>query len=174
MELRSTTRIPFPRRVVFAVYRDEMLKLVPYLPNIRRLEVRSREDAGTVVRIHNVWHGGGQIPAAARAFLSDDMLSWNDHAVWKQDDFACEWRITTNSLTEAILCAGEHRFFEDGNETRIELRGGLTIDAHKIKHVPRFLAGKVGRILEEFLADRIQPNFVSVADGVARYLRERP
>ena len=41
MELRADARIPFPRDVVFAAYRDEMTGLLQYLPNVRRIEVKS-------------------------------------------------------------------------------------------------------------------------------------
>jgi hypothetical protein len=175
MELRADARLAFPRPVVFAAYRDKITDMLPYLPNVRRIEVKERKEAGDLVTLHNVWHGGGEIPAAARAFLSEAMLSWDDTAEWKQSDFTCHWVITTHAFTEAVKCEGWNRFYPDpkaadGEGTLLEIRGTLEIDARKVKGVPGFLAGKVGKAVEEFLTGKIQPNLVEVTHGLRQYL----
>jgi hypothetical protein len=172
MELRADAHIPFPRDVVFAAYRDDIDKVLAYLPNVRGIEVQSRKDAGPVAELVNVWHGGGEIPAAARAILSESMLSWTDHATWDSDKLRCDWRIETHALTEAVLCRGFNLFLEEGpGKTLMEIRGTMEIDAKKIRGVPGFLAGKVGRTVEEFLGGKIQPNLVETAKGLTAYLQ---
>lgn len=92
--------------------------------------MRSRDDHGAVVELVNVWHGGGEIPKAAQAVLSEAMLSWTDRATWNEDDWTCRWTIETHAFTEAVHCTGINRFIEDGpNATLLEIRGTLTIDA---------------------------------------------
>ena len=44
MELSADSRIPFPPAVVFAACRDEMPRLLPYLPSIRSIEVTGRTE----------------------------------------------------------------------------------------------------------------------------------
>lgn len=178
MELRSDARIPFPREVVFAAYRDDLVKLLPFLPNVRKIEVKSRKDDGPRIDLVNVWHGGGEIPAAARAVLSESMLSWTDYATWLADantnTWACEWRIETHAFTEAVQCRGRNEFLEDGpSATILQIRGKLEIDAKKIKGVPGFLAGKVGKVVEEFLVGKIQPNLVETVKGLEKYLQSK-
>jgi hypothetical protein len=173
MELRADSLLPFPRSVVFQAYRDDLVKLLPYLPNVRGIEVKSREEQGDVVKMLNVWKGGGEIPAAARAFLSEAMLSWDDIATWNAADFTCAWHIKTHAFTEAVRCEGKNRFVEEAGGTRLEIRGVLEIDARKIKGVPSLLAGKVGKMVEEVLAGKIQPNLVEVSRGLEKYLAER-
>jgi hypothetical protein len=124
------------------------------------------------VRLVNIWHGGGEIPAAARAVVSEAMLTWTDTATWSEDDFTCSWVIKTHAFTEAVTCSGTNTFFEDGTGTRIEMRGAITIDAKKIKGIPGFLAGGVGRTVEELLKTKIQPNFVEVTNAIARHLEK--
>jgi hypothetical protein len=171
MEIRADASIPFPRDVVFLAYRDDITKVLAYLPNVRRIEVSSRKDDGAITELVNVWHGGGEIPAAARAILSDSMLSWTDYATWNKDKLTCHWRIETHALTEAVHCEGHNVFKDDGaGKTLLEIRGSIEIDAKKIKGVPGFLAGKVGRTVEEFLGNRIQPNLLETAKGLTRYL----
>ena len=171
MDLRADAHIPFPRDVVFAAYRDDIAKMLPYLSSVRSIEVQSRKDAGALSEIVSVWRGGGEIPAAARAVLSEAMLSWTDYATWDADTLRCDWRIETHALGEAVLCRGANAFLEEGpGKTLLEIRGTMEIDAKKIRGVPGFLAAKVGRIMEEFLGGKIQPNLVETAKGLTSYL----
>ncbi len=174
MELRADANIPFPRPIVFAAYRDKLLDMLQYLPNVREIEIRMREEEGQVVKLLNFWKGGGEIPTAARAFISEGMLSWLDRATWNEAEFTCDWRIEPQAFTEAITCVGKNRFFEDGEtRTRLEIRGELTIDGKKLKGVPGFLSGKVAKAVEELLISKIKPNLVSTADGLTKYLESR-
>jgi hypothetical protein len=170
MELRADARLAFPRPLVYATYRDRLVDLVPYLPNVRRIETKSRTQEPGVIRMVNVWHGGGEIPAAARAVLSEAMLSWTDHAQWNESDWTCAWRIETHAFTDAVNCKGTNRFIESADGTVLEIRGVLEIDARKIKGVPGFMAGSVGRTVESFLLSKIQPNLVQVSDGIRQFL----
>ena len=173
MEISADARLLFPRTKVFATYRDELVALLPFLPNVRRIEVTSRTDEGTIAKLVNEWHAGGEIPAAARAFISESMLSWTDRATWDETSFACAWNIETHAFTEAVTCKGTNRFLEDGDATILEIRGTLTIDAKKIRSVPGFLAGKVSKAAEEVLVAKIQPNLVEVSRGLAKYLEQQ-
>jgi hypothetical protein len=174
MELHADALIPFPRNVVFATYRDDIPKLLRFLPNVRSIEVKSRKDDGPVVQIVNEWRGGGEIPAAARAVLSEAMMSWTDYATWDAEKLRCEWRTETHAMTEAVDCKGYNVFLEEGpGKTLVQIRGKLEIDGKKIRGVPGFLAGKVGRTVEEFLGGKIGPNLVETAKGVTLYLEEK-
>ncbi len=171
MDLRADAHIPFPRPVVFAAYRDKLTDMLEYLPNVRKIEVRKREDDGKVSKLLNMWHGGGDIPAAARAFVSEAMLSWLDYATWDEDAFTCEWRIEPQAFTEAITCVGKNRFLEEDGKTLLEIRGEISIDPKKLKGVPGFLGNKVAKAVEELLVSKIKPNLVSTADGLTKYLQ---
>ena len=174
MELRSDARIPFPRARVFAAYRDDIAQLLPYLPNVRAIAVKSRKDDGPVAHLVNEWQGGGEVPTAVRAVLGDSMLSWTDYATWNADALRCDWRTETHAFGDALRCAGYDLFLDDGpDRTRLEIRGTLEVDAKKIRGVPGFLAGRVGRAVEEFLGTRIQANLVETAKGLTKYLEQK-
>jgi hypothetical protein len=174
MDLRADAHIPSPRETVFRAYRDDMVALVAYLPNVRSIEVKSRKEDGAVVEVVNEWRGGGDVPAAVRALLGDSALSWTDYAKWNADALSCEWRTETHTFKEALRCGGTNVFLEDGpGKTLLEIRGSLEVDAKKIRGVPSFLAGKAGRAIEDFLVVKIQSNLVETAKGLAKYLSER-
>jgi hypothetical protein len=170
MQIRCDAVIPFARELVWTTYRDRLTQLLPYLPNLRTIEVRQRVQEGSTVRLVNVWHGGGDIPPIARAFLSESMLSWTDHATWHNDRFVCDWVTETHAFTEAVRSSGSNRYLQVAAGTQLQIRGDLSIDASKIRGVPRLVAGKVGRAVEEFLVRTVQRNLLDVSKGIERFL----
>jgi len=173
MFISVDTRIPFDRALVYATYRDHLIDVVPYLENVRGIEVKSRRVENGQISLVNEWHGGGDIPAAARAILSDAMLSWTDVAVWNEATFSTDWHITTHAFTEAVRCSGINRFLEDGAGTLIESRGQMTIDPKQIHGVPHFLSGTIASVVEDYLSKKIGPNLQQTGDAVRRYLERQ-
>lgn len=171
MRIEADSIVPFARPRTFAAYRDEMPQFVRYLPNIQGIDVEERSDSGDVVRLRNIWHGGGEMPAALRAVTKGEMFSWTDYATWIASDWLCEWRIETHALSEAVRCDGTTRFVDlGGNRTRLEIRAELSIDLARMRAVPAFLAGTLGRKVEQFLVRQITPNLTGVADALTKHL----
>jgi hypothetical protein len=173
MQISAQVRIPFPRPLVYATYRDKLLELQPYLPNVRGIEVRSRRETDGLVHIVNEWHGGGEIPAAARALLNESMLSWTDRAVWNDAEYFTQWQIETHAFQEAVHCTGKNSFLAEGDTTLVVSKGNLAIDSSQIHGVPHFIAQVVGGVVEEFLGQKIAPNLVELGEGVSHYLQQR-
>jgi hypothetical protein len=172
MLISADTRIPFSRALVYATYRDKLVELVPYMPNVRYISVLSRREENGLIYTVNEWHGGGEIPTAARAFLSEDMLSWTEYNTWNNNNFTLEWQIKTHAFTEAVHCAGNNRFLVDGDMTIVENRGELVIDPKKIKGVPQFLVRSVVHLVQDFLGKKIVPNLLQMSEGVRLYLEK--
>ncbi len=174
MNLHADTRIPFPPRVVFAACRDDMAKLLPFLPGVRSIEVASRIEKGPVVENVVVWRGGGDVFGPIRAVLSEAIFSWTDYGTWNADAMRVDWRTETHAFTEAVRCGGCDRFLEDGlGQTLLEIRGELAVDAHKLPGVPGLLAAGVARRMEGYLVGKIQSAMALTAKGLASYLEER-
>jgi hypothetical protein len=173
MEIHVDGHIPFPRDLVFRAYRDDLTKLLSYLPNVRSIEVKSRKEDGPRTETVLVWQGGGEIPGAFRAFLSEAMLSWTDYASWDAEALRCEWRSETHALSDAVHSRGTNLYLEDGpGKTIMQMRGTFEIDPKKIRGLPGFLAGKIGKAVEDFLGGKIEANVIETAKGMAQYLRD--
>ncbi len=170
MEIKTDVTLPYPRERVFETYRDRLEELLVYLPNIRKLAIKSREERGDEVHLVNEWHGGGEIPAVARSFLRESMLSWTDHATWKKASWVCAWRTDVHAFPGALLSSGHNRFVEAGGGTRIEFRGQLTCDASKVPGVPRLLARSVNGTIEKIFVGKIEENLVGVGEGIGKLL----
>lgn len=171
MKLLVTADIAFPREQVFAAYRDHLPELVPYLDNVRAITVTSRSEEGHLVKFVNRWKGGGEIPAAVRKFLSEDLLEWDDLATWNAQAFTCDWQTIVPAFKDAVDARGQNTFVESRpGVTTLRIEGNLVVDAGKVKGVPRLLSGTISPIIETFLVGAIKPNLASVAKGVERFL----
>ncbi|MDF1563176.1 MAG: hypothetical protein P1V51_09040 [Deltaproteobacteria bacterium] len=172
MEIRCDAVIPFPRDLVYRTYRDRLPEMLPYLPNVKTIEVESRKEEGDHVHLVNIWKGGGDLPKAVQAVLSESALSWTDHADWYGDKWECHWRVEPHTFREAVSSEGTNFYTEVEGGTRLEIRGEMTLDAKKIRGVPRLLAGKVGRLAEEFIVKAVQKNLEDVSKSLTRFLED--
>jgi hypothetical protein len=170
MRLSVDLQIPFPRDLVYATYRDNLVDLLPYMPDVRNAAIKSHRQEGESIYTVCEWQGGGEIPVAARAILNETMLSWTEYDRWDGTEFLLEWRIETHAFTEAVSCQGKNRFIADGQHTIVESRGELAIDANQIKGVPSFLASGIANVVEDFLGKKIEPNLRQIGIGVSKYL----
>ncbi len=176
MKLEADARIAFPREVVYRAYRDSLPEMIPYLPNVKQITVKEREDSlGGVegkTRLLNLWEGkADDIPKLAQGVIKPDMIGWLDYATWNQNNWSCDWRIETRVFTENVRCSGHNEYIEDGENTILKIRGELEINLKGIPGVPRLLAGKVTPHVEKFIVNLLTPNLVSVADGLEAYLK---
>ncbi len=174
MEIRAQVELPFPRELVFATYRDRLTELVDYLPDIRSIEVRSREERDGAVELVNEWVGGGEIPKVARAVLNESMLRWTDYATWRQDAFTCDWRSVVHAFPGAVKSSGQNRYFETPAGMRLEIRGDLVCDSTKVPGVPRLFAKTINAAVEKMLVAAIAPNLVEITRCVGKLLEHRP
>ncbi|AFY87618.1 MULTISPECIES: hypothetical protein [Chroococcidiopsis] len=170
--ISADTRIPFPCHLVYATYRDKLNDLIPYMHNVRSVQIKSRREENGKVYTINEWHGGGEIPAAARAILSEDMLSWTEYNTWDESNLTLEWQIKTHAFTEAVHCGGKNQFIAEGDTTLIQSRGAMSIDPHQMKGVPWFLTGTIAHVVEDFLGKKIEPNLLQMSEGVRHFLEQ--
>ena len=172
MELRTDVPLPFPRARVFTTYRDRLDDLLVYLPDIRGYEKVKREERPGEVLLVNKWKGGGEIPAVARSFLNESMLSWTDHATWRETDWVCSWRTDIHAFPGALLASGTHRFVETPTGCRIEFRGDIKCDSAKVPGVPRLLAGSINPAIEKLFVGKIGENLAGVGRGIGKLLEK--
>jgi hypothetical protein len=173
MRIEADAVLRYPREVVFAAYRDDLPAFVGFMPNLRAIEVVEREERGDVVRLHNVMHGATELPANLAQRLEERFLSWDDWAVWDQSTWSCEWQTETHAFRDAVRCRGRSDFIDlGGDRTRLEMTGELAIELDRVKGVPSFLAGSLGRTAEAFVVRQVTANLVAVSDALAAFLSE--
>ncbi|AFY79753.1 MAG: hypothetical protein IGR93_14790 [Hydrococcus sp. C42_A2020_068] len=172
IEISVDSQVSFSRPLVYSTYRDKLVELGPYLPNVRSLQLKSRQETERQVRLVLEWHGGGDIPAAARTLLSEKLFAWTEYDVWDNNEFTVDWRIETHAYREAVFCAGKNRFLDRGNYTLVESRAEVRIDLSAIDGIPPFWLGRLVNLVEELLSKKIEPNLVRMGQNVQKYLEQ--
>ena len=170
--MRSETLVEHPRHRVFWAYRDLLPEAVKTIPGIKGIEIASREEQGKVVRLHNIWTSDSDIPAFAQRFMSPEHQSWDDHAVWYEDTWRCEWNIKPRIFRDAVICIGTTRFVEEGSHTRIVLSGELKVDISHVRGVPDVLQETLAPRIESYIIStitpRIETNNIAISDFLDR------
>jgi hypothetical protein len=170
VDIHAEVTLPYPRERVFFTYRDRLEELMPFLPNLRGLQIKKREERGTELLQVNLFKGGGEIPAAARSVLREEMLSWTDHATWDLVRWRCDWRTEVHAFPGVIQARGANLFFETEEGCRIAFEGALTCDSSKIPGVPKLLARSINGAVEKIFVGKIAENLVAVGRGIGKLL----
>lgn len=173
MLINASVLVPFPRALVYTTYRDKLLEIAASMSSVKQVILKSRQDQQGAVQQVYEWHGKSEIPGLLKAFLSEDLLTWTDFATWKEADYVTDWQIQPQAFRDAVTWAGQDRYLEEGNSTRIESKGKLVIDPQRLKGVPGFLAGQVSHLAEEMLAKQAEPNFIEISRRVKDYLEKQ-
>jgi hypothetical protein len=156
---------------VYAILRDELPKLVPYLDNVAAIDELKRTPGAAGPQVLNRWRADpGQVPSVVRGLLKPEMLQWLDHAAWDDAGQHVDWRIEPAVFAGLYRCSGRNRVVEAPGGARIVISGELIVDAGAIPGVPRLLAGRVVPALESYLVERMRPNMASLGVGVERFL----
>ncbi len=172
MMISADLYLPFPRSLVYITYRDKLVELASYTPNVRSIKVKSRHEENKRIYCVNLWRGGGRMPLAVRAVLGETMLSWTEYETWDESNFTLEWSIETHAFTEAVFCAGKNCFLENNGTTIIETRGELRIDPAQLKGFPQSLKGQIASMVEKFLEKKIVLNHIQMSEVVHNYLEQ--
>lgn len=171
MRIEADAVLRYPREAVFAAYRDDLPVFVDFMPNVRAIEIVRREVEGSRTRLHSVLHGATELPATLAQCFEDRFLSWDDYAVWDQTSWSCDWTIEPHAFRDAVRCTGRSEFIDlGGGRTRLEISGDLAIELGRLKKLPSFLAGSLGRTAEAFVVRQVTANLVAIADGLVRFL----
>ena len=173
MKLRVLTKIPFELDAVFEAMRDQMPALAGYMPNVASIDVQSREESDTEVRLINRWTGAAtEIPSVARPFIKPDEIFWLDHAHWDNAARLCRWRLEMGFMSERIHCTGETIYKDLGDgTTEMSIEGELTLDLKGM--LPRLMLKPGTAAIEKFVGKLVEPNFEKTAEALKSYLAQQ-
>lgn len=174
MFLESEDIIQQPASVVYPLVRDQMAKILPYLPDIDRIEeIKRQRLSDTRVEVVNNWFGKVNMPAAMKSMIKPEIFSWKDFALWKDDEFCVDYRLES-FLGKDIYDARGTNYFAPHTETSTKIRVTCEVTLHpdKIPGVPTFLAKKFLPTIEGMIRKTLEPNLTSLGKGLTRYFAE--
>lgn len=173
MRLESEDIINQPPDIVYPLVRDEMDKIVPFLPDIDRIEIISRElrDDGRISLI-NQWHAHqNSVPAIARKFVKPEMFSWKDYALWDDDNYSVDFRLESLIANDLFDAQGTNYFgpTDEEGKTLLRVQCDITLYPERFPGIPKFLARKIQPTVEAILKKMIGPNLTSLGRGLTAY-----
>jgi hypothetical protein len=174
MLLQNEDVIHQPAEIVYPLVRDHMVKLIPYLPNIDRIEVLKHERLDEKrVEVVNNWFAKAEVPALVKKFVKPELFSWKDFAMWKDDEFCVDYRLESFMGNDIYDARGTNYFVPEGTDkTRIRVTCNITIYPDKIPGVPRILAKQVLPTIEGMIRKILEPNLTSLGQGLTRYFSD--
>jgi hypothetical protein len=174
MDFKTENRLEHPAKDVLEIMIHNMEKVVPFMPTIDFIETEKFEQRENgQIYILRKWKGSSSTaPKALKPFLSDEMLTWHDDALWTPEDYKVDWNLRS-SLGKLYDCGGTNYFGphpDDENASLIRLAGTLKIYPDRIPGIPRFLAKRVAPQAEAFILKLVSPNLTEVVSGLEKYL----
>lgn len=159
---------------IAAAVRDRLPEIAPSLADVSSIAVTHREEqADGSTRLVNEWRVDPKLPGPVRQAIAEEMLGWNDHAIWNADLTECSWRIEPFFMPGAIHCAGTTRFEPamGGRGTKAMFAGEFDVDAAALTMVPASLRGAAIPALEAVVGTLIPRNFRKTVEAAAELLK---
>jgi hypothetical protein len=173
MLLESRDIVDAPADLVYPLVRDNLPVVVPYLPNIKSIEVLEREELEEGrVRIVNLWTADIEIPSMLRRVIKPEFLSWHDYALWQDEHYHVDYRLEGAWMKDLYTAKGRNSFkpTDDGKRTEIVISCNVELHPDKIPGVPTFLVRPLIPAIESLLKAVLAPNLTLLAKGVKGYL----
>ena len=181
MDFQASSIVSRPAAVVLDLLIERLEEIVPFLPNVERIELLERTSLGDGrLRIVRRWQGkAGSVARVVQPFLSPALLAWIDTAVWTPAAGRVDWSHASCAASVAGLydCSGTNFVEPDpdapAGRTRLRIGGRLIVRPERLPGVPGFLGRRIAPQVEAFVVGLLTPNLTSLADGLQRYF-DRP
>ena len=174
MDLKVQESVNRPINDVYELVRDNLDKLVPYLPNVEKIDVKKHAPTGdNKVEVINHWYGKADIPGMLKKFISPEIFSWKDVATWNDQEKAVEYRLESFLANDLFDAKGKNFFIDNGDGTTdLKITCTVKIYPEKVPGIPRLLAKKVTPMIEALLEKLLGPNLTSLGTGLQKYFQE--
>jgi hypothetical protein len=175
MELATTSIIDRPINEVYELVRDNLDKIVPFLPNVEKIEVKKHAPLNeNRTEVINHWYGKVDMPSLLKKFLVPEIFSWKDVAHWNNQEKFVEYKLQSFLANDLFDAEGKNSFIDMGDgTTKLEIKCSVKIYPDKVPGVPRLLANKVKPMIESMLEKLLGPNMTSLGNGLNEYYSQQ-
>ncbi|HUH04529.1 MAG TPA: hypothetical protein VML75_21180 [Kofleriaceae bacterium] len=173
MKLECRDIINQPIDIVYPLMRDQLEVLVPYLPNVARIEriEAARNDAGKLAVV-NHWYAKAEVPGPVKKILKPEMFSWKDHAEWDDEARAVSYRLESFLAKDLYDARGTNRLVAKGECTELHVSCDVIIHPDRVPGVPNFVLKKTLPVIESVIRQLLEPNLRSVGKGLTAYFAD--
>lgn len=174
MQLKSVSVVNRPLDEVYNLVRDDLPKLVPYLPNVDKIEEAKVDKTGKGVDKTNHWYAKAEIPSMVKKFISPEIMSWKDKASWDDEGRFVDYELESFLGNDLFDAKGRNTFKDLGDgTTELTITCDLEVYPSKVPGVPRLLAGKAKPMIEGLIEKLLGPNLTSLGSGLNKYFENQ-
>ncbi|MEQ1503973.1 MAG: hypothetical protein ABMB14_17155 [Myxococcota bacterium] len=171
-EVRESAR--HARGVVFAAHRDELEAIARYLPDVEKVELRSRSKGARGLEEQVHWWTGSPsaLPVFVRPMVPPHLLQWSQRTTWDPATHTASWTIEVPGLGPAVVAGGTNTYVDEGSTCGIGIVGDFAFHPERVPQLAGIPAAAVPMV-ERMVVKLIVPMIERTGAAVARYLDER-
>ncbi len=175
MRLETKDTVNQPLEKIYALMRDDLAQLAPFLPNIEKIVMLEKEELKPHQhRRLNHWFAKAEIPALAKKYLKPEFFAWKDYAVWDDQEHSAEFRLESFFGKDLYEAKGKNYFRAVGDDkTEVHLCCEVTIYAQRVPGIPKFLASTILPLIEGVIVKILEPNLKSLSKGLNGYFQSK-
>ena len=176
MQLHHRDIIDAPRDVVYGLVKNNLPDIARYLDSIETITKISEQklDAHRS-KIVNHWQAKVDLPILIKKFLSKELISWKDTAIWDERTHEVRYELESFIANDLFVAKGCNKFATiNGEQTELTLSCDVAIYADKVPGIPRMIAAKAVPLVEGIIEKMLRPNIASLAIGIRQYLEKHP
>ena len=139
MELESRTVVKAPLEKVYNLVKDELPEIVPYLPNVDKIEVLERSVDKNKTHLVNKWYAKAEVPGMVKSFIKPELFCWKDVANWDDESFSVNYSLESYLANDLFDADGKNSFVSlNENETELIVTCKVKIYPEKLPEFQDF------------------------------------
>ncbi len=181
MLLTARDVIHAPVAQVVHLIRDNLSELVPFLPNIAKIErvelkdhatLRAAESATEQTRL-NHWFAKVEVPAIAKKYLRPEFFGWRELTTWGDDSLSAKFQIESFVGKNFFEASGTYVFRAlTDHSTEITVSCEVLIHAERVRGVPELLAKTATPLIERVIRKMIEPSLSTLGHCLNAYFAQ--
>ncbi len=143
----------------------ELIAMLSGMPAFRSRDLVAKKDlGGGVVEWRFKVVAGGELPAAARRIVSEDMLTWHEDTKFVPAEHTIYWKIMPlkDKVKDLLEAHGVWKLIAHGKGTRRVIEGSITVKVML-----------VGKVVEQFIAAELKKNYDVEPDIQRKFYRAK-
>ncbi len=164
-----------PINLVYQTLRDNLYRLAPYLPDVKKITLLDRKETNNDIVTVNKWEANNILPASLSEFIKLDNIAWTDRGSWSKSRYVCTWSYEPFIFQEHINARGQDIYTTDGTNTTIRLTGEMFMNFDLYPFVivvPSIMREKIVNQFMKLTLSLLQSNFTALIKGLEQYVRE--
>ena len=174
MIIESKNIVHQPIDVVFDLLKNNIKDLLPYLPNIDKIEEKSRKKTSKKEDVVSTWTARAEMPSILKKIANPELFSWDDIATWDLEKKKVTYKLESKLASNLYTAEGENRLVAiDDNTTEMIFMCEVIPHPENFPGVPKLLAKRIVPAIDGVIKVLLEPNFTSMNEGIQEYFKNK-